>query len=149
MQDAHRASTPSATVPVGICDYGGTTNLPRGQTRPAIAYAVHKWARYMHVPKNSHAVGVKRILRYLRGTQDKGKIFKPTQSNQINCHVDATFSGLFSVEDSQDLSPSNHVRDMLFSFLEYHCYGYQKCRVSLLCRRWNPNTFHSHNQCDT
>jgi hypothetical protein len=33
-------------------------------TRPDISYAVHKAARYSHGTRNSHALAVKRILRY-------------------------------------------------------------------------------------
>ena len=41
-------------------------------TRPDIAHAVHACARYTHHPKKSHARAVKHILRYLKGTMDKG-----------------------------------------------------------------------------
>ena len=68
-------------------------------TRPDISYAVHQAARYSHGTRNSHAIAVKRILRYLKGTKDKGIIFKPNKSNKIDCHVDSDFAGLFSVED--------------------------------------------------
>jgi hypothetical protein len=37
-------------------------------TRPDIAYAVHQAARYTHDPRASHAVAIKRILRYIKGT---------------------------------------------------------------------------------
>jgi hypothetical protein len=50
-------------------------------TRPDIAYAVHQATRYTHAPKASHAAAVKRILRYLVGTRDKGIFFKPNKSN--------------------------------------------------------------------
>jgi hypothetical protein len=92
MQDAYCALTPSATVPVGADQYGnpfieewtyatvvGQLMYISANTRPYIAYAVHQAAQYTHAPKNSHAVAVKRILCYLRGTQDKGIIFKPTK----------------------------------------------------------------------
>jgi hypothetical protein len=68
-------------------------------TRPDISYAVHQAARYSHGTRNSHAIAVKSILRYLKGTKDKGIIFKPNKSNKIDCHVDSDFAGLFSVED--------------------------------------------------
>ena len=37
-------------------------------TRPDIAHAVHAFARYSHIPKQTHATTVKYILRYLKGT---------------------------------------------------------------------------------
>jgi hypothetical protein len=68
-------------------------------TRPYIDYTSHHAARYSHGTKNSHAMADKRILRYLKGTEDKGIIFKPNKSNKIDCHVDSYFAGLFGVED--------------------------------------------------
>jgi hypothetical protein len=35
----------------------------------------------------------------LKGTKDKGIIFKPIKSNTIDCHVESDFAGLFAVED--------------------------------------------------
>jgi hypothetical protein len=72
-------------------------------TRPDIAYAVHQASWYTHAPRASHAVAVKRILCYLCGTHDKGIYFQPNRSNQSDCHVDAYFSGLFGVEDGQEI----------------------------------------------
>jgi hypothetical protein len=43
-----------------------------GNTHPDIAYAVHQAARFMHGTRNSHAAGVKRILRYLKRTKTEG-----------------------------------------------------------------------------
>jgi hypothetical protein len=70
-------------------------------TRWDLAYAVHQAARHMYAPRASHAAAVKRILRYLSGTRDKGVYFQPNQSNQIDCHVDADFAGFCCVEDGQ------------------------------------------------
>jgi hypothetical protein len=67
-------------------------------TRPDIAYAVHQAARYSNNgTRDSHALAVKRILQYLKGTSDKGIIFKPNKSKNIDCHVDSDFAGLFGV----------------------------------------------------
>jgi phage-related protein len=46
-------------------------------TRPDIVYAVHQAARYTHDSRASHAVAIKRIMRYIKGTKDKGIYFKP------------------------------------------------------------------------
>jgi hypothetical protein len=70
-------------------------------TRPDIAYAVHQAARYTHNPRASHAVAIKRILRYIKGTKDKGIYFTPDGTEKIDCYVDSDFAGLFSVEDKQ------------------------------------------------
>ena len=73
-----------------------------GNTRPDIAYAVHQAARFTHCTRNSHASGVKRILRYLKRTRSEGLILKPGAEKRVDCYVDADFGGLFSVEDKQD-----------------------------------------------
>ena len=41
-------------------------------TRPGISYDVHQYAKSLHQPKASHDIGVKHIVRYLKGTRDKG-----------------------------------------------------------------------------
>jgi hypothetical protein len=70
-------------------------------TRPDIAYAVHQAARHTYIPRASHYVAIKRILRYLKGTRTKGIYFKPDDSDRFDYYVDADFAGLFSVEDGQ------------------------------------------------
>ena len=47
-------------------------------TRPDIAYAVAKVSQYSVNPGPAHWTAVKRILRYLAGTQDLGLSFQPT-----------------------------------------------------------------------
>ena len=73
-----------------------------GNTRPDIAYAVHQAARFTHGARQSHAAGVKRILRYLKKTKLNGLILKPGKDLRVDCYVDADFGGLFSVEAKQD-----------------------------------------------
>jgi hypothetical protein len=77
-------------------------------TRPYIAYAVHQAARYTRDPRASHAVGIKRILRYIKGTKDKGIYFTPDGTENIDCYVDSDFAGLFSVEDKQQPISANY-----------------------------------------
>jgi hypothetical protein len=71
-------------------------------TRPDITFAVRQCARYSHNPKQSHAKAIKRIVRYLKGTKDKGMIFNPSQEFTVNCFVDADFAGLWGLEYDQD-----------------------------------------------
>jgi hypothetical protein len=49
-----------------------------------------------------HALAVKKTIRYLEGTKDKGLIMKPTTDLRIDCYVDADFAGFYSYENSQD-----------------------------------------------
>ena len=71
-------------------------------TRPDIQFAVHQAARFTHAPKKSHAQAVKRIIRYLVGTADKGIQFVPDLNAGLDCYVDADFAGLWGHEDDQD-----------------------------------------------
>ncbi len=67
-------------------------------TRPDIAFAVHQAARFSHSPRASHALAVKRILRYLQRTEDKGFCLRPNNTLQVDCYVDADFAGNFAAE---------------------------------------------------
>ena len=74
-----------------------------GSTRPDISYAVHQCTRLSHQPKSSHDIGVKHIVRYLKGTRDKGLIMKPISKNlKLDLFADADFAGLFASEDKMD-----------------------------------------------
>ena len=71
-------------------------------TRPDIQFAVHQVARFSHSPRKSHGQAVKRIIRYLIHTRDKGILFTPDLTEGLNCYVDADFAGLYGYEDDQD-----------------------------------------------
>ena len=45
-------------------------------TRPDIALAVEIVARFSTKPKENHMMAIKRILRYLKGTEDYGLWYK-------------------------------------------------------------------------
>ena len=71
-------------------------------SRPDCAFAVHQCARFTFAPKAPHIVALKRIGRYLKGTQEKGLILCPTDGFDIDCYLDANFAGLYGHEDPQD-----------------------------------------------
>ena len=73
-------------------------------TRIDIAHAVSQVCRFNHSPKQSHAAAVKRIVRYLSGTKDKGTIMKPDGTLELNCMSDSDFAGLYSVDPTNDVS---------------------------------------------
>ena len=81
-------------------------------TRPDLAYAVSQAARFSANPKKSHASAVKHIIRYLRGTHDKGIIFKPDSSLTLKADVDAELVCLYKQENVHD------------SIFIKSCYGY-------------------------
>ena len=68
-------------------------------TRCDIAFAVSQVARFSSNPKQSHAIAVKSIIRYLKRTRDQGMILQPTGQLDLDLYVDADFCGLFTHED--------------------------------------------------
>ncbi|CAJ2653926.1 unnamed protein product [Trifolium pratense] len=56
-------------------------------TRPDINYAVGLVSRFMSKPKTSHLIAAKRILRYLKGTQDYGLAF-PTSNSETQIELE-------------------------------------------------------------
>ena len=97
MESCKPVSTPAITTPLGQDKDGkcfsedweyasiiGMLMYLAQNTRPDIAYAVHQCARFTHAPKHSHSIGVKRIIRYIQGTKDKGMILQPNSSLQAN-----------------------------------------------------------------
>ena len=71
----------------------GMLGYLQGTTRPDISMAVHQCARFNNDPKLSHERAVKRIVKYLLDTKDKGLTFKPNLSHGLECFVDADFAG--------------------------------------------------------
>ncbi|XP_019414631.1 PREDICTED: uncharacterized protein LOC109326402 [Lupinus angustifolius] len=53
-------------------------------TRPDIAYGVVLVSRFMEVPKQTHLIAVKRVMRYLKGTIGFGITFPTKQNNKNN-----------------------------------------------------------------
>ena len=115
MTDCNSSPTPANTTPLHLDKTGDEINESweyptvigmlmylSTNSRPDIAFAVHQCARFTHAPKASHATAVKRILRYLQGTKDKGMTLTPTKEMDVNCYVDADFAGTWSVEDDQE-----------------------------------------------
>lgn len=60
--------------------------------------AVHQCAKYCSQPKAIHELAVKRIVRYLLATKDKGLILKPSTSLTLDMFVDADFAGMWHKE---------------------------------------------------
>jgi hypothetical protein len=63
---------------------------------------VHQCARFSTNPSCIHDLAVKRIVRYLKGTRDKGYILCPNGTHTIDCYVDADFAGAWTTETSSD-----------------------------------------------
>jgi hypothetical protein len=115
MNDSRAATTPAFVNALGSdkdgdpfdenWDYATVVGMLlylSGNSRPDISFAVSQCCRFTHSPRHSHGIAVKRILRYLNGTRDKGILFKPLANLQVDCYVDADFAGLWGVESDQD-----------------------------------------------
>jgi len=81
-------------APAGVMEFqtmiGGLLYLS-ANTRPDIAYAVGRLARYASAPTTTHVTLTKRIMRYLRGTVDWGLRFGAVAPLLGYC--DADFAG--------------------------------------------------------
>ena len=77
----------------------GQLNYLAATSRPDIQFAVHQCARFVAEPKMSHEKAIKRIIRYLKRTRDKGMIMHVDKSKGIECFVDADFAGGFRKEE--------------------------------------------------
>jgi len=62
-------------------------------TRRDISYAVNKLSQYMHRPTTDHWTAVKRILRYLVGTQTNGLFFSTQNTPSLYAFTDADWAG--------------------------------------------------------
>jgi len=82
----------------------GILNYIASNTRPDITFAVHQVARFCNDPKLSHEKAIKRIVRYLIGTRDKGITVNPTDNHFLQCYVDADFCGLWTKDTADDPS---------------------------------------------
>lgn len=115
MSGASSKSTPAAEQPLGSDLDGdpfdeewaynaavGMLLFISSNTRPDIQFAVHQVARFSHNPKRSHGQALKRIIRYLIETKDRGLCFKPDLTQGLDCWVDADFAGMYGYEDEQD-----------------------------------------------
>jgi hypothetical protein len=71
-------------------------------SRPDIAFAVHQCAHFSFNPKKRHEEALKRIVRYLKVTKDRGLNFTPSEKFAVDCYVDADYAGLWRYEDDQD-----------------------------------------------
>jgi hypothetical protein len=115
MDQASVQHTPAACDPVGSDKNGepfdetwsyrsavGMLLYVCSNTRPDLQFAVHQVCRFAHNPKKSHGQAVKRIIRYLVKTRDRGLEFVPNLEEGLDCYVDADFAGLWGHEDDQD-----------------------------------------------
>ena len=80
----------------------GMLQFLQNHSRPDITFAVAQAARFTHSPKRLHEIALERIGCYLKGTIDKGLIFRPDMDCAMDVFVDADFAGLWPHEDKDD-----------------------------------------------
>ena len=62
-------------------------------TRPDVAFAVNRLSQYMHKPTSDHWLALKRLLRYLCGTLDKGITIFRDSPLSLHAFSDADWAG--------------------------------------------------------
>lgn len=62
-------------------------------TRPDISYAVHVVSQFMHAPRHLHLAAVHRIIRYLKGTPERGLLFPSENDLKLSAYADADWAG--------------------------------------------------------
>ena len=65
----------------------------QGTSRPVIAMPTHPCSRFNIDPRLSNERAAKRIKRYLIDTKDKGMLFRPDISRDLERYVNADFAG--------------------------------------------------------
>ena len=65
-------------------------------------FAVHQCAWFTHCPRASDKEAVKHICRCLKVVELQGLTFQATQELELDCYVDADFSGLCTYKNNQD-----------------------------------------------
>jgi len=71
-------------------------------TRPDIAYAVGKLSRYCENPTQAHWSAVKRIFRYIKGTQNSGLTLRLSGMFDLVGYCDADWGGCLRTRKSTD-----------------------------------------------
>ena len=89
----------------------GKLNYLEKASRPDISYATHQCARFAADPKVEHGEAVRWLVRYLKGTCDKGMIYRPQKGRNLELYVDADFSGNWDPTEAatdRDTARSRH-----------------------------------------
>ncbi|KAG7556107.1 Integrase catalytic core [Arabidopsis suecica] len=74
-------------------------------TRPDLSYCVGVLSRYMHEPKESHGAALKRVLRYLKGTQSYGLCFVKGSKTELVGFSDSSHN----VDEDDGRSTTGHI----------------------------------------
>lgn len=61
-------------------------------TRPELSFSVNKLSQFLVAPTKKHRIASKRILRYLKATEDYGFLFKSGGSVALTTYIDANWA---------------------------------------------------------
>jgi hypothetical protein len=89
----------------------GKINYLEKATRSDIAYIGHQCARFTSDPKKEHCDAIRWLGRYLKATQDKGLILKPSEHKDLELYCDADFAGNWDSHEAghdRDTARSRH-----------------------------------------
>ncbi|CAH9127456.1 unnamed protein product [Cuscuta epithymum] len=106
MHGAKEATTPmctksllsltDGTSPADATQYRRTLGLLQylSFTQPDISFAVNRLSEFMHAPTETHWQGVKRILRYLKGTLDHGLFLRRSSPLTLSVFSNSDWGGV-------------------------------------------------------
>ena len=81
----------------------GMLNYLSSTTRPDIMMAVHQCARFCESPRLSHEKAVKRIVKYLIGTQHIGIHAQVDKGKGLEAYADSDFAGFWTKLDLSNI----------------------------------------------
>ena len=84
----------------------GKLNYLEKGSRPDIAFIVHQCARFCESPKVEHGDAIRWVVKYLKGTRDKGVILNPDSNRGLEVFVDADFAGNWDPKEHTDRDTS-------------------------------------------
>ena len=116
----------------------GSLNHLAQTTRPDISLAVHQCARFCNNPKQAHFTAVKRIVRYLIKTQDKGMILN-VKDPMIECFADADFAGSWDKQDPLDPENVKSRTGFIIKFAGCPIQWGSKIQELISLSRWKQN----------
>jgi hypothetical protein len=116
-------------------------------SRPELAFASHQSARFSRNPKRINEITVRNIGRYLHGTRYTGYFLNPNNTKNLDCYVDADFSGLWNPDEAQDPTTLKSRTGYVITFCGCPVIWASKLQKKLLYRQQKPNTLHCPKPC--
>jgi hypothetical protein len=78
----------------------GSLNYAAICTRPDLSTAVGILSKFMQRPGKEHWVGIKRVLRYIKGTLSYGLVYSPSDSFRLLAYSDSDWAGCVETRKS-------------------------------------------------